>query len=159
MIIEAYDHIPEVKALFSEYTEMLLSIDPSFRIYLDIQHYDKEAENPALKYARPEGRLYIDIDRNTARGCIALRSLGEGKGEVKRLYVRPEYRGMGIASALLGKILKDALEVGYRELYLDTLPELESAISLYRKYGFSIAEPYNDSPIGKTIFMKKVLSC
>lgn len=159
MIISAYDRIEDVRSLFSEYTDMLVSINPEFHLYLDIQHYDDEKENPSLKYALPDGRLYLDIsDDGIARGCIALRKLSDGKGEVKRLYVRPEYRGNGIATALVERIVEDARNIGYKELYLDTLPELESAVRLYKSFGFEETGQYNDSPVDKTIFMKLSLT-
>ena len=155
MIISAYDRIEDIRSLFSEYTDMLVSINPEFHLYLDIQHYDDEKENPSLKYALPDGRLYLDVsDDGIARGCIALRKLSDGKGEVKRLYVRPEYRGNGIATALVERIVEDARNIGYKELYLDTLPELESAVRLYKSFGFEETGQYNDSPVDKTIFMK-----
>ena len=155
MIISAYDRIEDIRSLFSEYTDMLVSINPEFHLYLDIQHYDDEKENPSLKYALPDGRLYVDVsDDGIARGCIALRKLSDGKGEVKRLYVRPEYRGNGIATALVERIIEDARDIGYKELYLDTLPELESAVRLYKSFGFEETGQYNDSPVDKTIFMK-----
>ena len=155
MIISAYDRIEDIRSLFSEYTDMLVSINPEFHLYLEIQHYDDEKENPSLKYALPEGRLYLDVsDDGIARGCIALRKLSDGKGEVKRLYVRPEYRGNGIATALVERIIEDARNIGYKELYLDTLPELESAVRLYKSFGFEETGQYNDSPVDKTIFMK-----
>ena len=159
MIISAYDRIEDIRSLFSEYTDMLVSINPEFHLYLDIQHYDDEKENPSLKYALPDGRLYLDIsDDGIARGCIALRKLSDGKGEVKRLYVRPEYRGNGIATALVERIIEDARNIGYKELYLDTLPELESAVRLYKSFGFEETGQYNDSPVDKTIFMKLSLN-
>lgn len=155
MITSAYDRIEDIRSLFSEYTDMLVSINPEFHLYLVIQHYDDEKENPSLKYALPDGRLYLDIsDDGIARGCIALRKLSDGKGEVKRLYVRPEYRGNGIATALVERIVEDARNIGYKELYLDTLPELESAVRLYKSFGFEETGQYNDSPVDKTIFMK-----
>ena len=155
MIISAYDRIEDIRSLFSEYTDMLVSINPEFHLYLEIQHYDDEKENPSLKYALPDGRLYLDMsDDGIARGCIALRKLSDGKGEVKRLYVRPEYRGNGIATALVERIIEDARNIGYKELYLDTLPELESAVRLYKSFGFEETGQYNDSPVDKTIFMK-----
>lgn len=159
MITSAYDRIEDVRSLFSEYTDMLVSINPEFHLYLDIQHYNEEKENPSLKYALPDGRLYLDIsDDGIARGCIALRKLSDGKGEVKRLYIRPEYRGNGIATALVERIVEDARDIGYKELYLDTLPELESAVKLYKSFGFEGTGQYNDSPVEKTIFMKLSLN-
>lgn len=157
-IIEAYDHIDEVKSLFSEYTNMLVTIDPSFSLYLDIQHYDDEALDPAVKYALPKGRLYLALHGGKAAGCIALRPLSGDRCELKRLYVRPQFRGNGIAGMLCERILEDAQKAGYREIYLDTLPELSDAIRLYEKLGFTYTDCYNDSPLDRTIFMKKILS-
>ena len=156
-LTEAYDHIDEIKSLFSEYTAMLVSIDPSFSIYLDLQHYDEEAGNPAAKYALPRGRLYLALHDGKAAGCIALRPLSDDRCELKRLYVRPEFRGKGIARMLCERILEEAEKTGYREIYLDTLPELSDAIRLYEKLGFTYTDSYNDSPLERTVFMKKVL--
>ncbi len=156
-LTEAYDHIDDVKSLFSEYTNMLVTIDLSFSLYLDIQHYDDEAQDPAVKYAPPKGRLYLALHGGKAAGCIALRPLSDDRCELKRLYVRPQFRGNGIAGMLCERILEDAVKTGYREIYLDTLPELSDAIRLYEKLGFTYTDCYNDSPLDKTVFMKKAL--
>ena len=156
-IIPAYERTEEIKELFSEYTRMLVSLDPSFQLYLDIQHYDDEEKHPEMKYMEPDGRLYLAISGGHAAGCIALRKLDDENGELKRLYVRPEYRGKGIAKALSERIILDAREIGYRWLYLDTLPELEAAVKLYEKLGFEKTECYNDSPSEKTLFFRKKL--
>ena len=148
-LTEAYDHIDDVKSLFSEYTAILVSIDLSFSIYLDIQHYDEEAGNPAAKYALPRGRLYLALHDGKAAGCIALRPLSDDRCELKRL--------KGIARMLCERILEEAEKTGYREIYLDTLPELSDAIRLYEKLGFTYTDCYNDSPLERTVFMKKVL--
>ena len=145
-IIPGYDRIDEVRKLFSEYTAMLVSINPSFQLYLDIQHYGDEERNPSMKYQLPDGRLYLALKDNKIAGCVALRHLDDENGELKRLYVRPEFRGNGIASLLMEKIIEDA-----------RLPELESAVKLYLKLGFEFTSSYNDSPVEKTLFMKKKL--
>ena len=156
-IIPAYERTEEIKELFSEYTRMLVSLDPSFQLYLDIQHYDDEEKHPEVKYMEPYGRLYLAIYDGQIAGCIALRKLDEERGELKRLYVRPEFRGKGIAKMLTDKIILDARRIGYKWLYLDTLPELEAAVKLYEKLGFKETECYNDSPSEKTLFFRKEL--
>lgn len=153
-IILAYDRLDDVKMLFSEYTQMLLSLDPEFRLYLEIQHYDEEEKNPSGKYALPDGRLYLALVDGFPAGCIALHRLDSISGELKRLYVRPAFRGRHIAWQLAERIIGDARAIGYRNLYLDTLPELSSAVSLYRRLGFVETDPYNDGPEDRTIFMK-----
>ena len=92
-IIPGYDRIDEVRKLFSEYTAMLVSINPSFQLYLDIQHYGDEERNPSIKYQLPDGRLYLAVKDDETAGCVALRRLDDENGELKRLYVRPEFRG------------------------------------------------------------------
>ena len=113
------------------------SIDPAFSLYLDIQHYDDEALDPAAKYSLPKGRLYLALHDGKTAGCIALRPLSDDRCELKRLYVRPQFRGKGIARMLCERILEEAEKTGYREIYLDTLPELSDAIRLYEKLGFT----------------------
>ncbi len=156
-IVPGYDRVEEVKVLFSEYTQMLVSLNPSFQLYLDIQHYDEEEDNPGLKYGMPDGRLYVALSDGKTAGCIALRRLNERDGELKRLYVRPSFRGQGIATLLTKRIIDDAAISGYEWLYLDTLPELDSAVKLYQKLGFEFTDQYNDSPVEKTLFMRKRL--
>ena len=151
----AYGALAEVRALFAAYTAMLVACDPSFQRYLDIQHYDDEVRNPAAKYGPPGGRLYLArLADGTAAGCIALRRLDGARCEMKRLYVRPEYRGRGIARRLIRKLTDDARQLGYRHLLLDTLPALEEAVRLYRRLDFSEVPCYNDSPVESTLFFQ-----
>ena len=92
-LIPGYDRPAELLSLFTEYTRMLVSHDPSFQIYLDIQHYEDEIRDLEAKYGQPEGRLYLALWEGEAAGCIALRKLDEQRCEMKRLYVRPAFRG------------------------------------------------------------------
>lgn len=153
-LIPAYDRPAEVLSLFTEYTHMLVSHDPSFQIYLDIQHYEDEIRDLEAKYGRPEGRLYLALWDGEAAGCIALRKLDNRRCEMKRLYVRPAFRGHKIGDALVDRIIQDAKAIGYRYMLLDTLPFLESAIHMYQKRGFYEIPCYNDSPVETTIFMQ-----
>ena len=135
-LIPGYDHPEEILSLFTEYTQMLVSHDPSFQVYLDIQHYADEIRDLEAKYGRPEGRLYLALWEGEAAGCIALRRLDEQRCEMKRLYVRPAFRGYRIGDALVDRVIGDARAIGYRHMLLDTLPFLESAIHMYQKRGF-----------------------
>ena len=137
VVIEpAYNALSDVRALFEAYTAMLVTHDPAFQIYLDIQHYADELRAPAAKYAPPDGRLYLARVDGRAAGCIALRRLDGERCEMKRLYVQPQYRGRGLA------------------LLLDTLPVLEDAVRLYRQLGFYEIPCYNDSPVESTLFFQ-----
>ena len=153
-LIPGYDRPEEILSLFTEYTHMLVSHDPSFQIYLDIQHYEDEIRDLEAKYGRPEGHLYLALWEGEAAGCIALRKLDEQRCEMKRLYVRPAFRGHRIGETLMNRVIADAKAIGYRHMLLDTLPFLESAIHMYRKRGFYEIPCYNDSPEETTIFMQ-----
>lgn len=153
-VAAAYDRPAEVGQLFQEYTDMLIEGDSNFAAYLKIQKYDQELENLENKYGMPEGRLYVAYYDGALAGCVALRKLDETQCELKRLYVRPAFRGKKLGEKLLDIILKDAREIGYSAMLLDTLPFLQSAIKLYQKLGFYEIPSYNDSPIDTTIYMK-----
>lgn len=153
-LIPAYGHQEEIVTLFTEYTDMLMAQDEIVRQYLILQHYEKELEHPESKYGMPEGRLYLAYWNGCLAGCIGLRKLDENRGELKRLYVRPDFRGRQIGEQLIRRILDDAREIGYRHVLLDTLPFLHAAIRLYRKIGFYEIGCYNDSPVETTIFLQ-----
>ena len=88
-----YDFPDEIRGLLSEYTGMLVRLDPDFQLYLNIQHYEDEVRDLTVKYGLPDGRLYLARVGGKAAGCIALRKLDEERCEMKRLYVRPAFRG------------------------------------------------------------------
>ncbi len=158
-IIPAYDYQNEIGILFSEYTQMLIAGDRSFQKYLDIQHYDEELEHLDIKYGLPGGRLYVAFYHGELAGCIGLRKIDEQDCEMKRLYVRPAFRGKHIGSKLVRQIIKDAKEIGYSHILLDTLPFLKSALHLYKTYGFYEIPSYNNSPMSTSIYMKLDCNC
>lgn len=149
-----YDTPEAVWELFAEYTHMLVENDPHFQVYLDLQHYDAEVADLTRKYGMPDGRLYVAWCDGQPAGCIALRRLDGTTCELKRLYVRPAFRGRGIAGVMMQRILDDARAIGYTVMLLDTLPFLTSAIRMYRALGFYDIPPYNDSPLDTTIFLR-----
>lgn len=153
-MIPAYDHPEEVRQLFAEYTDMLMEGDPSFREYLKLQNYEEEIRHLEKKYGRPKGRLYLAYQEGQLAGCIGLRKIDEENCEMKRLYVRPSFRGSRIGSRLVEKILEDARTIGYRHMLLDTLPFLKSAVRMYRRYGFYEISRYNDNPIDSSIYLR-----
>ncbi|EKQ56068.1 MULTISPECIES: GNAT family N-acetyltransferase [unclassified Clostridium] len=150
----AYDNNKEIKELFFEYTEMLVKNNPNVAKYLKLQNYDSEVEHLTDKYGLPEGRLYIVKVENQVAGCIGLRKINDENCEVKRLYVRPEFRGHKLAIKLIERIIDDAKSIGYKSMLLDTLPFLEEAIHLYKKLGFYEIESYNNNPMDTLIYMK-----
>jgi GNAT superfamily N-acetyltransferase len=157
-IVLAYSYSNEIRELFSEYTNMLVENDPNFAHYLDLQNYNEEVDHLNDKYGLPDGRLYVAKIDDKIVGCIGLKKIDVENCEMKRLYVRPEFRGEKIAQHLVETIIYDARKIGYQNMLLDTLPFLDGAISLYMKLGFYKIESYNNSPMDTSIYMKLDLS-
>lgn len=118
-----------------------------------------DADEFAHEYFSDGAGIWLASDGARTVGCIALRPLPrfEQSGEVKRLYVKPESRGQGIAEQLLKALEEYARGIGYAQIYLDSKDDLVDAIRFYQKRGYEICERYNDNPQA-TIFMRKVLA-
>ncbi len=153
-LLPAYDFLQETAMLFSEYTDMLIAGDASFREYLDMQNYDEEIRHLEVKYGLPYGRLYLAWCDGQPAGCIGLRKIDDRNCELKRFYVRPAFRGRQIGSRLLRQIIADAKEIGYAHMLLDTLPFLQNALRMYERCGFYEIPSYNDNPIDTSVYMK-----
>lgn len=136
-----------VRELFAEY-ERLLPFN------LDFQNFSDELAKLPGEYSRPEGRLLLaSVDRNRA-GCAALRKIGTEICEMKRLYVRPEFRGKGIGRRLAARIIADAKEVGYERMRLDTVGSMIEAIELYKSFGFRQIGQYRVNPLPDAMFFE-----
>lgn len=151
---QAYPYPEEVKNLFEEYTGILIEGDSRFQNYLQLQNYAQELDHLEEKYGLPDGRLYLAYCDGVLAGCIGLRKLDEENCEMKRLYVRPDFRRRNIGGYLVKKILEDAREIGYAHVLLDTLPFLETAIRMYKQYGFYEIPSYNNSPMDNLVYLK-----
>ena len=126
---------------------------------LCFQQFDKELENPLLKYGPPSGSLLLGTWNGETAACIALTALKEEKTcEMKRLYVVPGYRKLGIGRLLVDEILKTAERNGYHTMKLDTLEKLQPAIRLYESFGFEHTTAYYANPISGVVYMSKHLS-
>ena len=146
------DQIGTARELFLEYAESL-GIDLCF------QNFEKELADLPGSYAPPHGRLLLLRHDDRLAGCVGLRKIGDGICEMKRLYVRPEFRGLGLGKALALKIIEEARGIGNARMYLDTLPQLmDDAIALYRAIGFSQTKPYYHNPVEGALFMELALA-
>ncbi len=152
--VNGLEHPAEIRALFREYTDMLVAGDPKFGEYLELQDYDEELRHLEGKYGPPRGALILALEDGEAAGCIALKEMDAERCELKRLYVRPAFRGNGLGRTLTDMIIVRARAAGYREMLLDTLPFLQSAQRIYRAAGFREIEKYNDSPMDGATYMK-----
>jgi ribosomal protein S18 acetylase RimI-like enzyme len=132
----------------------------SLEIDLAFQNFEAEVAGMPGQYAPPGGALLLACGSDGAPvGCVALRPIEpDGCCEMKRLYVAPEGRGSGLGQELVDAVLREAERIGYREIRLDTLPSLATAIALYRKSGFETIAPYYDPPIPGMIFMRRALA-
>lgn len=141
------DQLEHARRLFKEYADSL-PFDLSF------QNFEKELANLPGKYAAPSGCIILALDENRVAGCVAMRPIDENVCEMKRLFVRPEFNGRGIGRALVAAIIRDAITRGYYHMRLDTAPFMNSAIALYRKFGFVEIDAYCENPIEGAIFME-----
>ena len=149
--VETPEQIDDARQLFREY-ELWLNLDLCF------QGFEEELTNLPQKYAMPEGRLFLALVDGKAAGCIALRKLEDGVCEMKRLFVREDFRGLGLGKDLIEKLINEARLIGYEKLRLDTYPpKMAKAVGLYQSYGFREIPPYYHNPHGETLFMEKNL--
>jgi ribosomal protein S18 acetylase RimI-like enzyme len=146
------EHLATVREMMLEYAAWL-------EFELCFQGFEDELRTLPGKYALPQGRLLLALWNGEPAGTGALRPLAEsGVCEMKRLYVRPEFRGHSIGLALAQRLIQDAAEIGYDRMRLDTVPgKMDSAIAMYRRLGFELIEPYYGTPISGTLFMELAL--
>lgn len=144
------DDIAAAKALCLEYAE-------SLGFSLCFQGFDKEMEDFPGKYGPPLGSLLLAKEGTQAVGVVGLRDLGQGVGEMKRLYVKPEARGHDLGKRLAERICAEAFHLGYGAVRLDTLPSMQAAIALYRSMGFVDIPPYAHNPVEGALFLEKSL--
>ncbi|MBI3580380.1 MAG: GNAT family N-acetyltransferase, partial [Ignavibacteriales bacterium] len=141
------EQISTARELFLEYAD-------SLKIDLCFQGFDKELKELPGEYAPPHGRLFLFYYDNQLAGCAALRKQDDGIGEMKRLYLKPAFRGKGIGRAIATHIIAEARSIGYAHLRLDTLPMMKEAIPLYRSLGFQEIKPYRVNPIVGALYME-----
>lgn len=151
-IVIGQDMIEEVKQILLEYAQSL-DIDLSF------QDFEIELKTLPGKYGPPDGILILALVNAKAAGCVALRKISENICEMKRLFVRDEYKGLGIGKRLTTMIIEEASKLNYHYIRLDTLSTMEKAQDLYKTLGFYDIEPYVYNPTCGARFMELKLRC
>lgn len=142
VLIQAHvePHLTTLQELFLEYADAL-GFDLAF------QDFQREIAGLPGDYRPPDGRAFLAFEGDVAVGCVALRRLAPGICEMKRLYVRPGFRGRHIGRLLATHIVQEAKQIGYRVMRLDTVPWMAEAIALYSSLGFREIQPYRFNPI------------
>ena len=145
VFVKNKQEIATVHRLFREY-ENFLDVDLCF------QQFEKELASLPGKYALPDGALFLAMDQDTAAGCVGLRKTDTGICEMKRLFVKPGYRGKGVGRMLAEKSIHEAKKLGYKKMRLDTMDWLKKAVRLYESLGFQQIPPYYHNPISGAAF-------
>ena len=140
-------YLSHVREIFREYQN-------SLEIDLCFQDFEHELAALPGKYAPPEGRIYLAFVDGEAAGCIAMRPLQAGQCEMKRLYVRTRFRGQNLARILANRVIDAAREIGYTEMFLDTLSTMTAAQTLYLSLGFKPTSAYCFNPVPGCVYMK-----
>lgn len=140
--------LPTIRVMFQEYAD-------SMRLDLEFQKFSEELAELPGKYAPPSGCILLARVDGQPAGCVALRPLGDGVCEMKRLYVRPQQRGLKLGRRLAERIIQEARTLGYERIRLDTIPsKMASAVILYGALGFETIPAYCESPFPDAMFME-----
>lgn len=138
--------------------ELLLEYWENRKLELYVFNFDQELAGLPGDYAPPEGRLFLAYWEDEIAGCVALRKLETGMCEMKRLYLRPKFRGKRIGKSMAEFIIRQAKNIGYQKMRLDTIQSnMQEAIALYRQLGFTEIAPYRVNPLPGVVFMERVL--
>ena len=143
--------LESIRTLFREYAD-------SLGVNLTYQGFEDEVRDLPGKYAPPAGTLVLAFNDDALVGCVGVRPIDNETAEMKRLFVRPVGRGLGLGRSLAESAIRYATASGYQRMRLDTLPQMDRAQDLYRSLGFTTIDAYRFSPVPGTVFLELVLS-
>lgn len=139
---------------FATAKQLILDYSASLGLDLGFQHFETELAQLAVEYAAPHGALILATVEGKPAGVIAVHQFEPQIAEMKRLYVKPEYRQFGIGRQLVTRLLQTAKQLGYRAIRLDTLPTMTGAQKLYAAVGFKPIKAYRYNPVAGTRFLE-----
>lgn len=142
---------------YREARTLLREYEAASEVDLCFQGFEEEFQTLEQMYGPPGGRFLLVRSGDAIAGGVALRDLGGGICEMKRLYLRPGFRGRGLGRKCAERVVQEAREVGYARMRLDTLPSMPEAIALYRSMGFREIAPYTENPVEGALFMELVM--
>lgn len=145
---------PDSAQLWETARTLVREYAASLNVNLDFQNFDEELLNFDQEYAPPSGTFLLAHDNNEFLGCGALRRFSTTECEMKRLYVRPSGRNLGLGRRLAIALITEAKSLGYKRMLLDTLPTMQSAHALYQTLGFTPTEPYRFNPIEGAAYLQ-----
>jgi len=134
--------------------ELFLEYAAEWKLDLCFQDFDAELASLPGGYSAPQGRLLLAYQDTRLAGCVALRKLEDGSCEMKRLYVRPTFRGRGLGQALVARIIEEARSIGYSRMRLDTLARMTAAVALYQSVGFQRIDAYRHNPLEDVVYLE-----
>jgi len=140
------EHWATARTLIQEYVDWL-GIDLSY------QNYESEFNGLEQMYSPPAGLLLLAQGKDRTAGCVAFREKGKLRCEMKRLYVRPDFRGLQLGKKLAEHCIEEARLAGYKEMVLDTLPSMQGALRIYKNLGFQTISPYYNNPVPDVIYL------
>jgi len=134
--------------------DMFRAYAKTININLDFQNFEEELTDLPKMYSPPHGGIILARDHEWVFGCVAIRRINESEGELKRMYVAPEYQNKGVGKALLQRALLLARDCNYEKVKLDTLNYMSPAIHLYQQAGFYEIPPYYSNPISTAVYFE-----
>ena len=155
-------HLEGIRSILTEYMTFLANemIKPPWKYNIEVENGVNFSMKNLDKFAKPDGRLFLVKVEDQIAGTISMRKIREDSGEIKRMFVRPNFRGRKLGNLMIEEVIEIAKENGYLKLYLDTAQYMSSTVTLYKKFGFEETEPYPECIVPKEfweklIFMKK----